>query len=40
MIIRAEPVTAEDWKHSPRKAERIYVELNGNRVLLRTIEHE
>lgn len=40
MIVRAEPVTAELWKHSQRKAERIYVEPNGKRVLLRTIEHE
>lgn len=40
VILRAEEVTADLWKYARRKSERLYVERDGTRVLLRTIEHE
>lgn len=39
-LLRAEGVSAETWKANPRKSERIVVDRDGRRVLLRAIEHE
>jgi hypothetical protein len=40
LLLRAEGVTADAWRTSLRKSERVIVDRDGRRVLLRTIEHE
>jgi hypothetical protein len=40
VIIRAENVNAGTWKTSRRKAERLFIDREGQKILLRTIEHE
>jgi hypothetical protein len=39
-IVRAEPVTRESWLFARQRSERIFVERDGTKVLLRTIDHE
>lgn len=39
-VMRADPVTESEWKRSRQKSERIIVDEQGRRLLLRLIEHE
>lgn len=39
-ILRADSVSAESWAVRARRSERVFVERDGQRILLRTIDHE
>ena len=39
-VLRAEPVTEREWKRSKEQVERVIVEKDGSKVLVRLIEHQ
>lgn len=39
-LIRGEKVTAEQWQESRRKSERVIIDENGRKLIVRIIEHE
>lgn len=39
-VVRGEKITAEEWQKSPRRSERVIVDENGRKLLVRIIDHE